>query len=164
MFMIGEVLVRDFEFSALLTWGGVGLVVASAAAIARWVQRSVQRRPEVRDSVLRRYASLKFFHLLFFIGFYICAFTFSTGLGRAKPEQARGAPSPEPRALMLPGTEVLLLAPFVLGLVLSWACFLRRRPCVTAAQSVGRSPQPSGAGAPTCSSICGTTSGWLRRR
>ena len=41
-------LVRDFEFSALLTWGGVGLVVASAAAIARWVQRSVQRRPEAR--------------------------------------------------------------------------------------------------------------------
>ena len=34
-----------------------------------------------------------------------------------------GAPSPECASLMLPGTEVLLLAPFVLGLVLSWACF-----------------------------------------
>ena len=70
--------VRDFEFSALLP-GAESAFRRVAAAIARWVQRSVQRRPGARDSILRRYASLKFFHLLFFIGFYICALPLDWG-------------------------------------------------------------------------------------
>ncbi len=116
--------VRDFEVSAALTWGGVGLVVASAAAIARWVERSIRRHQDARDFVLGRYASLKFFHLLFFISFYICAlYLLGWGWAVQSLSSLAGGPSPERASLMLPGTEVLLLAPFVLGLVLSWACF-----------------------------------------
>src|SRR6516162_4150655 len=52
---------RALELSSALTWGGVILVVAAAAAMASWVRWSIQTRPEARESILRRCLSWKFY-------------------------------------------------------------------------------------------------------
>jgi Zn-dependent protease with chaperone function len=115
---------RALELSSALTWGGVILVVAAAAAMASWVRWSIQTRPEARESILRRYLSWKFYHLVLLIGFYVVSlYLLGWGWTVQSLSNSIGGPDAGQNRLMLPGTELLLLAPFVLGLLLSWAFF-----------------------------------------
>ncbi len=115
---------RSLELSSAFTWGGIVLVVAAAAALASWVRRSIRNRPEPRESILRRYLSWKFYHLVLLIGFYVVSlYLLGWGWTVQSLGNSIGGPDAGQTRLMLPGTELLLLAPFVLGLVLSWAFF-----------------------------------------
>lgn len=107
-----------------LTWSGVALVVAVAAFLAQWTRRQLVRHPEQRDSLQRRLGSWRFYHLLglcfiFALGLY------SLGWGRfIQNTFAWGAPpAKDDFPVMWPGTELLILAPFLIGLVLSWILF-----------------------------------------
>jgi Zn-dependent protease with chaperone function len=106
--------------AALFTWGGAALVVLAAAGLARWTRRTIARTPYRRDVALQRHLSGRFYHLIGqFVLFGLDLFVI--GWGAVAQELCYVGP-PGARWL-LPGTEVIILAPFLFGLVLSWACF-----------------------------------------
>jgi Zn-dependent protease with chaperone function len=101
--------------SAALTWGGVVL----AAAVARGVAASVCRLaadPERREAALRRYGKWRFRHVLVLLGLYTVSL-YLFGWGWTVQRLAGHGPTE------LPGGELLILAPFLVSLILSWVCF-----------------------------------------
>ena len=107
----------------ILTWSAVALVVAAAALLAQWTRLQLAWRPEERESLLRRVASWRFYHMLglcgvFAVGLYLL------GWGWVIQELFAWPPLPgDDLPAMWPGTELFILAPFVVGLVLSWFFF-----------------------------------------
>jgi Zn-dependent protease with chaperone function len=100
----------------LLTWGGVVLLVLAAAALAQWTRRTVARAPYRRDVALQRHLSGRFYHLLaqfllYGLDLYVL------GWGWLAQDLCKIGPADAP------GTEVVILMPFLVGLILSWACF-----------------------------------------
>jgi STE24 endopeptidase len=107
-----------------LTWSGVALVVAAAAFLAQWTRRHLARHPGRRDYLLRRLGTWRFYHVLglclvFALGLYFLGWggfiqdTFSLG----------PPPVADELQVMWPGTELFILAPFLIGLVVSWTFF-----------------------------------------
>lgn len=106
--------------SAGISWLGMGLGVVAAALLAARVRCLVARDDARRDIVLRRYQSWRFLHLIGLFLTYGVALYF-LGYGWAVQEfcMPEGV-APGPLAF---SRELLLLAPFLAALVLSWACF-----------------------------------------
>src|SRR5579864_3136096 len=102
--------------SVLFTWLGVLLEIGLAFAVARRVRRSLQTLTEPREPVLTRYRRGRLVHLLGLFATYGLAL-YAFGYGWAVQELWVWHARP------LPAGEVLLLAPFCVALVLSWACF-----------------------------------------
>src|SRR5262249_13839434 len=105
--------------SVVLTWSGVAMVVATAAILSRWTCWKLADNPCQPDTVLRRHAARRFYHLVGQLLVYGLAL-YALGWGWVVQG---GAPEIEGALETLPGSEFLVLAPFLLGLVLSWACF-----------------------------------------
>jgi Zn-dependent protease with chaperone function len=122
--------------STLLTWLGVALEVALAAAQAQWVRWQVARDPGQREFLQHRYTSWRFYHLLSLFAVYGLAL-YVLGWGWV----AQGAPVLDATEI-LPGSALLVLAPFLTALVLSWACFYDadRALHVAAPDSLARPP------------------------
>lgn len=101
------------------------LTVLAAGFLARWSRWRLLRRPEHRDILLHRYASLRLLHV--FLLFAVFGLTVAYGWGWTVQQLCSVGPAdlpfgPDGRRL-LPGAELLLIAPFLLALILSWACF-----------------------------------------
>ena len=110
-------------FASGLTWLGIALIIFAAAWLAHKVQLSIRAHPQARETLLQQYARRRYYHLLGLIGFYTLALYV---LGWGWSIQSLGAlvdASEGKSHVLLPGTELLLLAPFLTGLLLSWACF-----------------------------------------
>jgi Zn-dependent protease with chaperone function len=102
--------------SGLLTWAGIGFAVLFAAFIAHRLCRQLRRVPEQRETLLRSYNRFRFLHTITLFGIY---FTALYGFGWGWTVQAYlGHPDS-----LLPGAELIVLAPFFAGLMGSWACF-----------------------------------------
>jgi Zn-dependent protease with chaperone function len=97
--------------SGLLTWLGVGLVVLAAAGLARRTSWEAHLAAEPRETILHRYSNRRFYHTLGLFTYYAVAL-FVLGWGWAVEAYWDHA-----------GNELLILAPFLVSLVLSWACF-----------------------------------------
>lgn len=110
--------------ASVATWMGVFGVVAAAYGLTWWSRRNLYRYPEWRESVLHRYSSWRFYHSLGLFAFYGLALF---GLGWGWTVQTLCTPSGgaggSADAAMYPGAELLLLAPFFVGLLLSWAVY-----------------------------------------
>jgi Zn-dependent protease with chaperone function len=102
--------------SAALTWLAVTLVVGFARGIAANVTGCLGADPAQRERVLRRYGRLRTYHVFALIGTYAAAL-YLLGWGWTVQQLWRQGD------WELPGAEVLLLAPFLIGLVLSWVAF-----------------------------------------
>jgi Zn-dependent protease with chaperone function len=107
-----------------LTWLGVAVVVAAAAILSQATRQQLARRPDQRDALLRRISTWRFYHLLglalmFALGLYVLGWGWIIQDVFACGEP----PGPDDLQALWPGTELLILAPFLVGLVLSWACF-----------------------------------------
>src|SRR5262245_57844410 len=114
----------NIAFSTALTWAGIGVVVFAAARLARWTERALATDPHARDAVLHRYATLRLYHFLLLIGIYISALCFLDWGWTIQSLSVFLDPVDTARThLMLPGSELLLLSPFLAGLILSWAWF-----------------------------------------
>jgi Zn-dependent protease with chaperone function len=105
--------------SIVLTWCGVGLVVMLAALSSRWVCRQLAYNPDRRDVLRHRHATARLYHfigqlLIFGLALHVLGWGWVVQGGLAENEA-----SADP----WPGSELLALAPFLIGLVLSWACF-----------------------------------------
>ena len=102
--------------SAALTWLTMTLVVGFARGIAASVTGRLGVAPGQRESVLRRYGRLRTYHIFILIGAYAAAL-YLLGWGWTVQQLWRQGD------WELPGAEVLLLAPFLVGLVMSWVAF-----------------------------------------
>src|SRR4051794_2186358 len=99
-----------------LTWLVILLEVLFAAVISRRTCRALRDESRDREDILRSYLRGRRFHTLgLFLSYGLALYLF--GYGWAVHTLWSG---PEG---VLPGAEVLLLAPFFVGLLLSWACF-----------------------------------------
>lgn len=142
----------DLAACAALTWGATGVAIAAAWLLSRWLRRGLRRRPELRDDLVYRYGTLRFYHLVLLVGLYAGSLYFfgwgwavgemcervwpsASPVGWSAPDDplfpvsgladAAGIarPATAVRPALVPGAELLLLAPFLAGLLLSWACF-----------------------------------------
>jgi Zn-dependent protease with chaperone function len=122
--------------SAASTWLAVGLVVGFARLVAARAARQLAAAPGRRERVLRRYARLRTYHIFLLLGVY-AASLYVLGWGWAVQHYCG-----EGRA-MLPGAELLILAPFMAGLVLSWVAFYdAERALHDAAEAEAEAPEP----------------------
>jgi Zn-dependent protease with chaperone function len=116
-----------FDFSAgkieMLTAAAMFGVVAAAALAASWTRRQLMHHPGRRESVLRHYNAWRLFHTVALCAAYAVTLSPLVGWGWAVEEFCQ-VPHPGAAGTMTcPGAELLVLGPFVVGLVLSWACF-----------------------------------------
>lgn len=115
-----DVLPLTLGFSVASTWAGVLVLAALAAVLARWISFRLQQDPEQSEEILLSFRRWRFLHLLAMLGFYVAALVV-LGWGWAVqtmlPLEIKDAPQ------MLPGAELLILAPFLASLFFSWACF-----------------------------------------
>jgi hypothetical protein len=109
------------------TWIGVGLLWLWAAFLTYRCRRRLLQEPGQRQHWMRRFAAERGKHLFALIGFFLAVLFL--GWGWTVKPSANG-PS-------IPGLELVLLAPMVLGLVGSWALFY---PMERAAHEVASYP------------------------
>jgi Zn-dependent protease with chaperone function len=102
--------------SAALTGVTVLLIGCHAFFVSRRITRPLARDPSLRESLLPRYERGRFIHQLALFGVFGLALLV-LGWGWSVRQFWRWGPQ------ALPGTELLTLAPFLVGLVLSWLCF-----------------------------------------
>jgi Zn-dependent protease with chaperone function len=101
--------------TAYLTWTAVGAAVVVAGLWAGWVRRSLARDPGRRDDWLARYGAWRLYHLFLLAGVYgVSLYVFGWGWAVQSFFHTTTVP---------PGGELLILAPFLAGLALSWMCF-----------------------------------------
>ena len=98
-----------------LTWAGVAVFLAQAWVAAWRVRRRLTADTAVRAALLRRHASHRRRHVLALITFYLIAVC-ALGWGWAARDLIAGGAT-------VPGVELLMLAPLLAGLVLSWAVY-----------------------------------------
>jgi STE24 endopeptidase len=111
--------------SAWLTATVVLTVITFAWLLARQTRRALERDPFERDTILQRYERRRLAHRLLVFGTYASSL-FLLGWGRAAYVLWGGGDGqPWPAASSTPwsGAELVLLAPFLMSLLLSWACF-----------------------------------------
>jgi len=102
--------------SATLTWTATAAWVGLAALLARRLRRQLAVNSSSRESVVERYASWRFYHA---IGLYLVYSASLYGFGWGVfVQQLVGS-----GASLVPGGEVLVLTPFLVGLVSSWICY-----------------------------------------
>jgi len=104
------------EGCVVLTWLNVLVVAGVAGFLGMRARRTLLRQPALRDEFLHRYPRWRFYHLVGLIAVYgVALFLFGWGRVASFPlGEGRGA---------IPGAELLVLAPFLAGLVLSWTLF-----------------------------------------
>jgi Zn-dependent protease with chaperone function len=102
----------------VFTWSGMALVVVAAWTIAWQTRRRLYRYPLQREPALERYGAWRTYHIVALFTMYGLALV----LGWGWAVQVICTPS-GPAGTMYPGAELLTLAPFLTGLVLSWASF-----------------------------------------
>lgn len=106
----------DVAWSAVQTGLATALIGLNAFWMSRRVAAALHRDPNLRDRVLPRYERRRFFHqfaLCGLLGLALCVF----GWGWAVNQCWRRGD------FVLPGAELLLVAPFFAGMVLSWLFF-----------------------------------------
>jgi STE24 endopeptidase len=101
--------------TACLTWTAVALAVAVAVVWALRVRVQLAHDPNQRDLWLQRYGPWRVYHLFLLAGVYGVAL-YVLGWGWAVQHFLHMGTVP-------PGGELLVLAPFIVGLGLSWLCF-----------------------------------------
>jgi Zn-dependent protease with chaperone function len=127
--------------SAGLTWLVVALVAGFAWVITHSVKTRLAGHAAEREQVLRRYSRLRTYHVFALLGGYALAlYLFGwgwvvQGLGPALAGEAW-------HDRLLPGAELLILAPFFLGLVLSWCAFYGAERALHDASEPAESPEP----------------------
>jgi len=101
--------------STLLTWGGVGMLSLAAELLTRRLCRRLQARAEGRFDAFRNLGSTRRYFVYALLAFYALALY---GFGWGYTVQQIGSPE-----RLIPGRELLILAPIFAALVFSWSRF-----------------------------------------
>lgn len=129
------------EVFAVLTWGGVGLLVALARRIARRTQQRLYLEPDQREHILFDYLRRRRFHYLG-VCVYLLLAVYGLGWGWTVQSLMTVESDARPGRLLAPGAELLVVAPFFASLVLSWGMFYaaERAAHLTAPPAVALAP------------------------
>ena len=103
-----------------LTWLGVALFLGQAWMSARRVRRRLAAESDTRSALLRRHAGYRRRHALALIIFYLIAVC-ALGWGWVAHRLTTSGTEPAADAAVMPGVELLMIAPLLAGLMLSWA-------------------------------------------
>ena len=101
--------------SALVTWVGTGILLALSGLLATLLRRQALLDPNARSRVVRRFGRLRRYGLYAHIGWFLLA-VYGVGWGWTVKSWLTIDKIP------LPGIELVVLTPFLTGLVLSWCC------------------------------------------
>jgi len=102
--------------SAAITWTATSFWIGLAALLSLKLRRRLLKDPSQRESVLRRYGSWRFYHT---IGLFALYAVLLYGVGWSSVvRRVTGSGT-----ALVPGGELLVLLPFLAGLILSWWCF-----------------------------------------
>jgi Zn-dependent protease with chaperone function len=102
--------------SSVLTWTGIALWAGTAALVAWRIRVQVRRDPGRRGILARRYGFWRLYNAVgLFVIFGVSLYLFGWGYA---VQTLFGS-----GAALIPGGEVLILSPFLVGLILSWASF-----------------------------------------
>jgi Zn-dependent protease with chaperone function len=119
---LSETAINPLVWAVGWTAAAVTLVAWRARRVTQALTRGLERDPAAREQILRRYERGRFrTHLLLFALYTLCLVVL--GWGWAVGQFWVGAPGPDDVSPPRPGTELLLLAPFVLAQLLCWAAF-----------------------------------------
>jgi Zn-dependent protease with chaperone function len=102
--------------SALGTWIVAGIMVGAAGLLAWLLRRQLGRDPSQRSVVLRRYRSWRLYHALTLVAVYLFALFVLGWVHTVRDGTLAGRHN-------FPGVELIILAPFLSALILSWALF-----------------------------------------
>src|SRR5260370_20044297 len=103
----------------MLTWGNVAIAILTVSVLAQWTRTTLRRAPMRRREFLQRmglWRHIYFFALFTFFGLSLYAFGWGWVVQGCLDE---GTPLGAP----WPGSQLLILSPFLFGLVVSWFCF-----------------------------------------
>jgi Zn-dependent protease with chaperone function len=108
------------EWTIVYTWLAVVAVVAFAGLLTAHMRRLLARAPGQRERLLHRYHTWRFYHQIgLFLIYGVVLYIFKWGWA----VQILSAPAGPPDAPLFPGAELFVLAPLLIGLILSWCCF-----------------------------------------
>jgi STE24 endopeptidase len=97
----------------LYTWLVVAGVIVFASVLAHRMRRLLNRAPSQRERLLHRYQSWRFYHQVgLFLAYGVILYVFNWGGAVQTLSMPKAAPA-----------ELLVLAPLLIGLILSWCCF-----------------------------------------
>jgi Zn-dependent protease with chaperone function len=122
---------------AVVTFAGVAVFAVAAGLQTRRLCRQLAAEPANRQAVLRRYGKYRRYHGYALLTFYLFAL-YLVGWGWTVKATVNSTTGP------IPGVELLILAPFLCGLILAWAVFyaLERAAHDTAPLSADSEPFP----------------------
>jgi Zn-dependent protease with chaperone function len=103
-------------WSAALTWALLGIWVGLGAFLSRQTRQQLVHGNEAREAIAAHYHTRRFYHT---VGLYILYTICLYGLGWGSAVQA----SLGSETALAPGGELLILAPFLAGLIFSWAFY-----------------------------------------
>ena len=125
-----------------ITWGSMAVLVVAAGLLALRASRRLQQDPDQRAVLLRRYSKLRRYHGYALIAIFL-ADLYVGGWGWI----IRPAPTAEQVgylqfANLVPGAELLILMPFLVGLILSWALFYNIELAAHETSQLARDSEP----------------------
>src|SRR5579884_3259646 len=106
--------------ASALTWSGVFLLIAAAAALTHRTCTRLRTQPAQAGLILRRYRRGR---LLLFVAQMIFGGLALFVLGWGWAVQSLGPRGPDGNPVLYPGAEALLFLPWLVTIVLSWFWF-----------------------------------------
>jgi Zn-dependent protease with chaperone function len=103
-----------------LSWLPVVGVLGATFVITSWARRQFLQNGVSRETVLRRYGALRSYQIFVLIGAYALTL-YAFGWGWVVGQLCTVGEGQQ--AALAPGAELVLLAPFLIGLLLSWCCY-----------------------------------------
>src|SRR5262249_59649856 len=116
-------------------------VVLAAALASHRTRRSLLSHPGRREAVLRRYGAWRMYHVFGLCGLFFLA-VYCLGWGWTVQEACQMVRWGGQETIMFPRAELLILAPFVVALLLSWACFYDAERALQATSPTADGPSP----------------------
>lgn len=153
---LGHPLERPLLFSALTACAVLSTVAAAAWVSAR-ARRQLKQHPLETEAIRHRFQSYRLYHLLGQFGVYAFALFV---LGWGWTVQHLGAAVSARPGRMIPGGELLLFAPLLATLILSWAVFYDAERALHNSSLPPGLTSPFWSAVPTSAFTCGKTSPW----
>ncbi len=102
--------------SVTLTWAAAGLLIGFAYLLSGRIRHHLEKETMSRSKIVKSYYRGRRYHLFGLIGAFLLAlYVLGYGWGLHEIWQSNGE--------LLPAVDVILLAPFIVALLLSWAAF-----------------------------------------
>jgi STE24 endopeptidase len=103
----------------MLTWGNIAVAILIVTGLAQWTRATLRRSPARRREFLQKMGLWRhIYYFALFAFFVLSLYAFGWGwIVQGCPDESTPLGAP------WPGSQILILAPFLFGLAGSWFCF-----------------------------------------